>query len=117
MKQDKTLELVHLSTRQLRARRRRLAGRGLDFTLVLTGSLVSQSRRCGKPRCGCVTGDLHGPYLYLRNATGAPSRLRYVPAALVDGVKRRLRATATVHAVLAELSAINVELLARRELD
>jgi hypothetical protein len=117
MKQDKKAGFGHLSTQQLRARRRRLAGRGLDFTQMMAGSLVSQSRRCGKPRCGCVTGDPHGPYLYLSTATAAPSRLRYVPAALADGVKRRLRATAAVHAVLAELSAINVELLARRELD
>jgi hypothetical protein len=117
MKHDKKAGFGHLSTGQLRARRRRLAGRGLDFTQMMAGSLVSQSRRCGKPRCGCVTGDPHGPYLYLSTATGAPSRLRYVPAALADGVKRRLSATAAVHAVLAELSAINVELLARRELD
>jgi hypothetical protein len=115
MKQYKSPELVRLSTRQLRARRRRLAGRRLDLTGVLAGVLVSQSRRCGKPRCGCVTGDLHGPYLYLSGAAG--SGLRYVPAALVDGVQRRLTATAAVHAVLAELSAINAELLARRELD
>jgi hypothetical protein len=117
MNQHKTPELVYLSTRQLMARRRRLAGRVLDLNVVLAGSLVTQSRRCGKPRCACVTGDPHGPYTYLSSGTGGTSRLRYVPAELVDVVRRRLNATAALQAMLAELSAINTELLARRELD
>ncbi len=26
-----------------------------------------QSRKCGKPTCKCVTGELHGPYWYARD--------------------------------------------------
>lgn len=107
----------HLSTRQLMARRRRLAGRVLDLNMVLAGSLVTQSRRCGKPRCGCATGDPHGPYTYLSSGASGSSRLRYVPAELVDVVRARLTATAALQTVLTEISAINLELLARRELD
>jgi hypothetical protein len=43
--------------------------------------------------------------------------LRYVPKDLVEVVTRRLTATAALHTLLAEVSAINTELLARRELD
>jgi hypothetical protein len=40
-----------------------------------------------------------------------------VPAALVELVRRRVDQTAQVEAVLAEIAAINAELLGRRELD
>ena len=118
MDQHKEPGLGRLTTRQLRARRRRLA-RGLtDWEAVLRGSLVSQHRRCGKEGCRCSRGELHGPYTYvsLPSAAGA-ARLRYLPAALVAAVRGHLAATAAIDAGLAEISAINTELLARRELD
>lgn len=117
MKQHKTTDFGQLSTRQLTARRRRLARRLLDLNVVLMGSLVTQSRRCGKAGCRCAAGDTHGPYTYLSGGGDGAPRLRYVPADLVDVVRRRLTATAALHALLAEISAINIELLARRELD
>ena len=52
----------------------------------------------------------------LPGAAGA-ARLRYLPAALVAAVRGHLSATAAIDAGLAEISAINTELLARRELD
>jgi hypothetical protein len=116
MKEHKTTDLGQLSTRQLVARRQRLARRMVDLNLVLSGSLVTQSRRCGKAGCRCATGDPHGPYAYLSSAGGAGG-LRYVPKDLVEVVTRRLTATAALHTLLAEVSAINTELLARRELD
>jgi hypothetical protein len=39
-----------------------------------------------------------------------------VPAALAGSIRRLLRRGAEVEAVLAEISAVNAELLARREL-
>jgi hypothetical protein len=44
-------------------------------------------------------------------------RLRYVPAAQVPVVLRRLQRTAVLEALLAQICAINAELLTRRELD
>lgn len=107
-----------LSTRQLRARRRRLVTRLPDVADYLAGSLVEQSRRCGKPGCRCVEGELHGPYVYLSvgKASGRRSLL-YVPEALASVVRRRLALTESVQQLLADISAINLELLARRELD
>jgi hypothetical protein len=109
--------LGRMTSAQLKARRGRLAGRLSDPTVMLSGSLVRQTRRCGKPGCGCVDGDGHGPYTYLTVRAEGRARLRYVPAALVPVVTRRLARTATFETVMAEISAINVELLARRELD
>ncbi len=111
-------DLTQLSPRQLRARRRRLA-RGLpDLEELLRGSLMSQERRCGKQGCRCARGELHGPYVYLSlgRGTRAP-RLLYIPAALADTVRSRVGLAEEAEAALAEISAINVELLARRELE
>jgi len=110
-------DLAALSAAQLRARRRRLARRVADPEATLRGSLLSQGRRCGKPGCRCAEGELHGPYVYLSvgRATGG-ARLLYVPASLVDVVRQRVAVTDATEAVLAEISAINLELLARREL-
>jgi len=109
--------LQRMSSAQLRARRHRLAARLSDPTVMLSGSLVSQTRRCGKPGCQCADGDGHGPYTYLSIRAGGNTRLRYVPSAQIPVVQRRLKRTAVFEAVLAQISAINIELLARRELD
>src|SRR6516162_6708546 len=104
------------STSALLARRRRLAGRLGDVEQVLAGSLVEQTRRCGKPGCRCAAGGRHGPYAYFAPKTAGRGRWRYVPASLVAAVRARLVRGEQGAAVLAEISAINAELLARREL-
>jgi hypothetical protein len=48
---------------------------------------------------------------------GGASRLLYVPAALAAVVRRRVEQTGRIDGALAEISAINLELLARQELD
>jgi hypothetical protein len=109
-------DLSGLSTRALRARRRRLAARLGDVETVLAGSLVEQTRRCGKPGCHCAGGDPHGPYAYFAAKTAGRGRSRYVPSNLVAVVRTGLARGEQVETVLREVSAINAELLARREL-
>ena len=109
-------DLSGSSTAALLARRRRLAARLGDVEQVLAGSLVEQTRRCGKPGCRCAEGEPHGPYAYFAPKMAGRGRLRYVPASLVATVRARLVRGEQVAAVLAEISAINAELLARREL-
>jgi hypothetical protein len=110
-------QLSTLSTRALLTRRRSLAARLGEVEQVLAGSLVEQTRRCGKPDCRCADGEPHGPYVYLSPRPQGRGRLRYVPADLVAAVRARLRRGEQVQAVLAEISAINLELLARRDLN
>ena len=109
-------DLARMSARQLRARRRALAVRLGDVQQVLAGTLTEQTRRCGRPECRCADGEPHGPYAYFTPRPAGRGRARYVPAALAGVVRRYLRRGADVEAVLAEISAINAELLARREL-
>jgi hypothetical protein len=96
-------------------RRRRLASRLGDLEHVLLGSLVEQVRRCGRPNCRCATGPPHGPYTYFAPRRGGGG-LKYVPGALAASVRACLGQGDHIEAVLAEISAINVELLARRAL-
>lgn len=107
-----------LTSRQLRARRKRALSRLPDLQGYLAGSVVEQARRCGKPGCRCAQGDLHGPYVYLSvgKATGRSS-LVYVPEALAAVVREKVLASQETARLLAEISAINLELLARRELE
>ena len=107
-----------LSTRALRARRRRLLARLPDLGGYLAGSLVEQSRRCGKEGCRCARGELHGPYVYLSVGKAAGRRgLVYVPEALADLVAERVTLGESAQQLLGEISGINLELLSRRELE
>lgn len=105
-----------VATSTLLARRGRLVARLGEAETLLTGSLLEQTRRCGRAGCRCADGEPHGPYVYFAPKPAGRGRLRYVPAALVEVVRRCVRTGAEVEAVLAEISAINAELLARREL-
>ena len=67
--------------------------------------------------CRCADGEPHGPYAYFTPRPRRRSRARYVPAGMAEVVRRYLRRGEQVEAVLAEISAINAELLARRVLD
>jgi hypothetical protein len=109
--------LASLSVRQLRTRRATLARQLPDIEATLRGALHRQMRRCGKPGCRCADGELHGPYLYLSVRIGARSRMLYVPTEGVDEVARRVEATGRIEAALADISAINLELFGRGELD
>jgi hypothetical protein len=109
-------DLARMSARQLRARRRALAARLGDVQQVLAGSLTEQSRRCGRTGCRCADGEPHGPYAYFTPRPAGRGRARYVPAALAGVARRYLQRGEQVEAALAEISAINAELLARREL-
>ena len=56
------------------------------------------------------------PVLLLCAAGRWAGRSKYVPSGLVEVVRRYLQRGNEIGAVLAEISAINAELLARREL-
>jgi hypothetical protein len=114
--EDHKEEFAEMSTRQLLARRRRLASRLGDVERVLAGSLVEQTRRCGKAGCRCAEGVPHGPYAYFTARPQGRGRAKYVPASLVAVVRGYLQRGSDIEAVLAQISAINGELLARREL-
>lgn len=105
-----------LSLRQLRERRRRIVRQIPVLQDVIAGSLQEQRRRCGKEGCRCTRGELHGPYLYLSLRVGRRTKMLYVPAELAEVVRGAVRTNAAVEDALAEISAINLELLKRGRL-
>jgi len=106
-----------MSIRQLRFRRHRLARSLPDIEGLVTGSVVDQGRRCGKEGCRCTTGELHGPYTYvvLPRIEGR-TRTVYVPKAAAEAVRQGAALSMQVQEILQEISAVNIELLARRKL-
>ena len=113
MSTHKNAELARLSTSELRARRDRLVAALPGAGALLPGALVEQHRNCGKEGCRCTRGQPHGPYVYLQVA----GRLVYVPAALAEAVRSRVETSRRLREVLGEISQVNLELLARRELE
>jgi hypothetical protein len=109
----KKIDLSGSTTRELRTRRARLVRSVPDLTGFMVGSLVEQHRKCGKEGCRCTQGEPHGPYVYLSVA----GRLVYVPTGLAEALRDRLEVSARLRALLERISAINLELLSRRELD
>jgi hypothetical protein len=109
-------DLSGMTTKALLARRRRLAAKLGDVEQVLIGSLAEQARRCGKPGCGCAEGAGHGPYVYFTPKPAGRGRSKYVPSSLLVVVQARLSRGEEVAEVLSGISAINAELLTRREL-
>lgn len=117
MATHKTIEdMTGLSLRQLRERRRRIARQVPDLQTVIAGSVQEQRRRCGKEGCRCARGELHGPYLYLSMRAGRRTRMLYVPVELAEQVRGAVRTNAAIESALAEISAINLELLRRGRL-
>src|SRR5258708_31819544 len=113
MNTHKNAGLARLSTAELRARRDRLVAALPRAGALLPGALVEQHRNCGKEGCRCTRGEPHGPYVYLQVA----GRLMYVPAALAEAVRSRVETSRRLREVLGEVSQVNLELLARRELE
>ena len=106
-------DLAVVSTAELRQRRDQLVTGLPRAAAFLAGSLVEQRRRCGKEGCRCARGELHGPYAYLSVA----GRMVYVPAVLAGAVRAPLEIAKRLQERLEEISAVNLELLSRRELD
>jgi hypothetical protein len=53
----------------------------------LLGAVCEQWVRCGKPRCKCAHGELHGPYFYRFVRRGGRQRKVYVRLAEAERVR------------------------------
>jgi hypothetical protein len=102
------------SSEELRARRRELVQSLPDLEALLHGSVIERRKRCGKPNCRCVEGELHGPYTYLSTRAEKRTRLDYVPKDWTGWVRMRVENFRRVQQVMSEVAEINRELLRRR---
>ncbi len=85
-------DILRLSTRELLARRRGLARSLGDLEHVLLGSLVEQTRRCGKAGCHCAArgAEGHGPSWSLTREVGGKTVTRVIPAEAVAQTRQHM---------------------------
>jgi hypothetical protein len=78
---------------------------------MLWGSLVAVYRKCGKPTCHCATGEKHGPAWYLSQHVNGRTRMRFVPTAQLDRVRRGVEAFQHYRELGQRVAAHNLERL------
>ena len=54
---------------------------------MVRGSVVKLRRKCGKPNCRCVDGDLHETWVLSTSVTGR-TRMVFVPESLLGDVRQ-----------------------------
>jgi hypothetical protein len=85
---------------------------------VLPGSLITLSRRCGKPNCRCARGEPHETPALSYSVAGRTKMLTLVPdevPAVAEAVARYRKAVNDLEAeARAELDALVAKVAARR---
>lgn len=103
---EKLLTLI----RKLQARRNKLLA-GLRLPAEgLPGSLVQSRRRCRSEGCHCHEGEGHLSWT-LTFMVERSKRVEHIPNELVDAVRRRVEEGKAYKSGVAELMAINAQLL------
>lgn len=102
-------------SRAARLRQRRLARlQALQIPPdALPGSLALSYTRCGKPTCRCAQGGAASghPGWQLTFRVGGRKRVERIPAEWADEVRRRVEAGRAFREAVAEVFALNAELL------
>jgi hypothetical protein len=94
----------------LKRRKRRLLTRLRIPPDALPGSLALSHRRCGKSGCHCAQGARH-PFYTLTFMVDGKKHVESVPAEWIDAVRPEVDAARGFKDVIAELFAINAQLL------
>lgn len=94
---------------QLDNRRRGLLEGVLRPGPMVVGSLYQMRRRCGKPGCKCVRGQLHASW-YLSRAEKGRTKLRYIGKIVPDHLGRCVGRYQRHQKVLAEIRKIDAEI-------
>jgi len=104
------IELKGPRAARLRQRKRQLLARLRIPPDALPGSLALTHRRCGKPSCHCADGPGH-PVWSLTYMVQGKKRVERIPEDWVDWVRPRVDRSRKFKEALAEVFALNAELL------
>ncbi len=96
--------------RKLEARRKRLLAELRLPAEGLPGSLAQTRRRCGSAGCHCRRGEGHLSWALTFMVEGK-KRVEHIPQELLAGVERRLAEGNAYKRGVAELMAINTQIL------
>src|SRR6266699_2900885 len=97
--------------RALHARRQHLLARLALPSEGLPGSLALSHRRCGSPTCHCHADAQGHPSWTLTFMVAGTKRVMHVPQDDVDAVRHRVEAGNQFKADVAEVLAINAQLM------
>lgn len=100
-----------LTMHELRARRHRLLASLALPSDGLPGSLVLTHRRCGSMTCHCHHDEAGHPSWTLTFMANGTKRVVHVPGDTVDEVQQRVDAGNAFKSGIAELMAINAQLM------
>lgn len=101
----------------LRRKRDLAARKAPSLRKVIRGTLIKRYYPCGKSGCHChQKGKGHGPYYYLVFNEGKKMRHVYIPQESRELVKGYVRNYWDLWEAILKVSALNLELLKRREL-
>lgn len=98
-------------TRALHARRQQLLATLALPPQGLPGSLALSHRRCGSPTCHCHDDAQGHPSWTLTFMAEGEKRVAHVPSDTVDAVRRRVAAGNAFKSGVAEVLAINAQLM------
>lgn len=106
-----------MATTALKKKRKQLIEelQNLDFAM-LRGSLVKKYRRCGKQNCHCVEEQGHESYALSVSMPGRSPLMIYVSLKNKDMVVQALANYQNAQKIMEEISTINREMLAQKEL-
>ena len=85
-------------------------------TDMLRGSLIKKYRRCGKPNCHCAQEQGHESYYLSVSMPGRNPIMIYVSFKNQDRVKKALANYQAAQNILEDISTLNREALARKEI-
>jgi hypothetical protein len=81
---------------------------------IVRGSLTLRSRRCGKPNCRCLQGELHQSLYLTQSQQGKPRQL-YVPADWEARIRQAVADYQTAQQLLEDISQLEWQRIQERK--
>lgn len=103
MKEQISIEMLK---ERIRARIKKLGEGGL----LISGTLVRTSRRCGNPNCRCATGEKHPGHILTSKVKGKTKAV-YVPVDMVEEVRAWTLECKRVKRLLKEVDALAEQII------
>jgi len=97
---------------KLKKKREKLIKRLPGLDTIVRGTLRKVFAPCGKKKCKCKKGFLHGPYYYLAVTTKGKTNIYYLPTKqMAKKTEKAIEQYNKLWAGLCKISEINIKLI------
>jgi len=97
---------------KLEKRREKIIKKLPGWEEIIRGSIRTVYAPCGKKKCRCKKGFLHGPYYYLAVRTEGKTKMYYLPHPFLGKkAKKAISQYNKLWNILCKISEINIRLL------